>query len=419
VQALRSRQEPVDAVTVTAEIERAGKVEQAGGADYIADLSEAAAQAANVDHHGRIVRDAAQARRLRSLLAGAVAALDEGWAIGRLDGMRDAVGGVTDAATRLLAGRQRQDMHTHRDAVRLAVEQAQRSYEATRTGTHGDGLPWLLPMDHDGQRPTLASILPPMVGGDLIAIAARTGGGKTVSGWQLGHDVATATGRVTDYFTSEVDAAGVGMRSLARGSGVDGMRLRTGALTDGDIDRMMQYAKHRASVPVMVWDSPTQTIEYIGAMLRIIEAQRPEAERGGLVVIDYYQRVDSSEAARQRLDKTRRLEYVSRAAKVLAGTIGRPVVMLAQLRRDIEWGKERKEDIEGSKTLGDEASAVIIVRNAAADLPESAGAPPGYAEMTVAKSRNGAAGRTIAARFNGPHQQFEAWPGERWKPGRQ
>ena len=71
--------------------------------------------------------------------------------------------------------------------------------------------------------------------------------------------------------------------------------------------------------------------------------------------------------------------------------------------------------MEGSKKLGDESDAMVIIRNANADLPDGVEHPDGYAEAFVAKSRNGVTGRTLPMRFNGPGQQFEVWEGERWQ----
>lgn len=419
IQALRGRQQPIDAVTVQTELERTGRLDAAGGAEYVADLSEASATHMNVAHHGGIVRQAAQARALRSLFAGAVKALDEGWAMDGLSGMHAAAMGLTDAAVQSMAGRDKQRGHAHHEAVRFAVERAYAAYQALRDGSQAVGVPVLLPHvnEHDATARTLGDIIAPLAPTDLMVIAARTSSGKTVAGWQFAHDAAARTGRVVDYFTSEVDAGGMGGRSLARHAQVDSTRLRAGTITDAEVDRMLAYSKARARQPVMVWDAPMQTIEYISAMCRVADAARPEDERGGLVVIDYYQRTQSTEADRRRMDKHARLAYLSPVIKGLAMQLKRPVVLLAQLRRDLVWGQESKEDIDGSKTLGEEADVMVYIRNAQADLPES-DAPPGYAEFFVPKNRNGQVGGVLPVRFNGPRQQFEAWKGERWTPSR-
>ena len=62
--ALLARSEPIDAVTVSDELERMGALEQVGGRGFIFGLSSSVTVAANVKSHAQIVRDLALLRRV-------------------------------------------------------------------------------------------------------------------------------------------------------------------------------------------------------------------------------------------------------------------------------------------------------------------------------------------------------------------
>ena len=65
---LFNSQKPVDLVTLTEELKATGKLEEVGGADYLASLTSVVPTAANVQHYAKIVREKAM---LRSLISAA------------------------------------------------------------------------------------------------------------------------------------------------------------------------------------------------------------------------------------------------------------------------------------------------------------------------------------------------------------
>lgn len=66
IQGLSMQQEPVDVLTVVEELKRRGELETAGGALYIAELSDKVASAAHVEYHARIIAQKYLARELIS-----------------------------------------------------------------------------------------------------------------------------------------------------------------------------------------------------------------------------------------------------------------------------------------------------------------------------------------------------------------
>jgi len=66
IQGLAVQQKPVDVLTVVEELKRRGELQSAGGAVYIAELSEKVASAAHIEYHSRIIAQKYLARELIS-----------------------------------------------------------------------------------------------------------------------------------------------------------------------------------------------------------------------------------------------------------------------------------------------------------------------------------------------------------------
>ena len=66
IQGLAMQQKPVDVLTVVEELKQRGTLETAGGAVYIAELSEKVASAAHIEYHARIIAQKFLARELIS-----------------------------------------------------------------------------------------------------------------------------------------------------------------------------------------------------------------------------------------------------------------------------------------------------------------------------------------------------------------
>jgi len=56
--------QPIDLVSLTEELQRAGTLEAAGGAAYVSALADGLPRVANIEHHARIVKQKAALRRL-------------------------------------------------------------------------------------------------------------------------------------------------------------------------------------------------------------------------------------------------------------------------------------------------------------------------------------------------------------------
>jgi replicative DNA helicase len=124
-----------------------------------------------------------------------------------------------------------------------------------------------------------------------------------------------------------------------------------------------------------------------------------------MAVIDYLQIIQVPGKA-SRFEK---LGEISRGAKLLAKRLGIPVVLLAQISRDVERDNRRPllSDIRECGNVEQDADIVLFTHwQRQKDRPEQ------Y-EMILAKQRNGPARQCIKLLVNGAHYLI----GEVWEQG--
>jgi len=422
--ALRGAGASIDVAGVIGQIDRLGgpsRFNQAalttgGWADpaaFVEDCPTFATDAYNVEHHGARVRTAARARALRDLLAAvpekAVRTMSEG---GFDDAAIDSAAEVVVSAMMNFArGAPREHRHTLTKATRAAVERVQMLYDSK-----GDPVAGVTPWGIE----CLDDVLPAMEDGELYGLCARSGEGKTMVAWQIARRSALATGRICDFFTAEVDARGIATRHLSDFATVDGRQLQTGQLTDGEIARLLQAVK-RTGAPdgpgdlVEIHDAAPTTIEYVASTLRIIEATRAPERKGGLVVVDYWQRLKTI-ASTRGMSREQVLNHMAGELKTLAQIIRRPILLLAQLNREAyrqAAGRARPDHIRESSGQEHECTTLLGFH-----WPSKIGldAPEDYCEVYAMEGRTGASG-LIPLKHVGKYQRVEPWQGDPWQGG--
>jgi replicative DNA helicase len=130
-----------------------------------------------------------------------------------------------------------------------------------------------------------------------------------------------------------------------------------------------------------------------------------------LFVIDYLQLLNST-AARAKENRQQEIADISSGIKALAKELNVPVIVLAQLNREIEKDKNRKprmSDLRESGSIEQDADVVGLLYKPDADDDEAAtvesdGLP---VNLVIAKQRNGPTG-DINLTFLKPYTRFES-----------
>jgi replicative DNA helicase len=271
----------------------------------------------------------------------------------------------------------------------------------------------------DGRIPGLPSGFPDLdrmthgfKAGELITLAARPGHGKSVFALTVGTTVAMTakmrprpTGKTGGALlvSLEMSSASLLTRAVCQLRGLSMGDVMSGRLSGADIDRAMQETG-LLDCPLFFHDGSGQRISSIVSHAKTLH------KRHGIemLIVDYLQLVkpDSRE-------QTRDLEIgkVTGALKQLAMQLQIPVVMVAQLNRQIEnRAKPRPamSDLRESGNIEQDCDIILFITRDEHKDDRPMGRTVEKATMYLAKSRNGEVA-DIKLAFRGPNVRFEAW----------
>jgi replicative DNA helicase len=362
---------PMDPITLAAQLERMGVLEDVGK-PFLYGLGSGVPRSLNIAAYAAIIRGKALMRGLR------------------------------DHARLLLARTESADA----DATEL-LEEAERSVaQLSLTTTAGEWVsggelaselyPMVEALQHGPSSVTgvgtgfldLDRFTRGMQPGDLVLVGARPSQGKTALALQVAlhaasHDVPTA------FFSLEMARHPVGMRGVMAQAQVDGWRMLSGRLSPVEFQRVGEGLAALSGAQIYIDESPALSPIQARSKLR-----RLKAKAGlGLVVIDYLQLM-APLPEHKRENRTTQVSGISRVLKILARELNVPFLVLSQLNRGLERTSEKRpqlSDLRESGALEQDADVVLLLHRPETyepNKPELAG----VAELIIAKQRNGPIG---------------------------
>ena len=383
--ALYDRREPVDYMTLSDELSRAGQLEAVGGILYLGRLLEVVPTSLHIEEYGHIVERTALMRRLISA-GGKIAAL----------GYADAydVDTTLEKAEQLLFGvsqkRLTRDFESLSDILRAYLEQLEQLQEGERT-RYGV--------------PTGFIDLDRLTGGlqrsDLVILAARPSMGKTSLALNVAANAALRYKATIAMFSLEMSKSQLAARLLSTESGVDSSRLRGGRLNETEVRKLGHALDVLSEAPIYVDDSPGLSIMDVRLKARRLHA---DTERGvDLIIVDYLQLIEGS---RGRDNRVHEISEISRALKGLARELHVPVLALSQLSRAVESRTPHipmLSDLRESGSIEQDADVVMFIYRE--DHYNKDSEKKGIAEIHIAKHRNGPVGQ-VSLLFNERSTKF-------------
>lgn len=235
--------------------------------------------------------------------------------------------------------------------------------------------------------PRLDGILKGMRGGNLIIIGARPSVGKTAFALDLAVSAAKQ-GHKTLFYSMEMTSEELVQRLLSTYSGVQLSQIIDGQMDDNELLEYVQAGARISGLPVLIEDASNVTVETIRT--KAIEEQDVK-----IIFVDYIGLLQSTKNYQNR---NYELGAMSRDLKNLAMELKIPIVVLAQLNRNVNSDQEPNlSDLRDSGELEQNANKVIFLWNI--DEEE------GIRGVKVAKNRNGRIG-TVQMNFDGEHQKF-------------
>src|SRR5436305_7229028 len=377
---LKDKAEPVDALTVIAELERAGKLEEVGGAAFVHSLPTSVPSAGHARHYAQIVRDRAQLRRL----------------LGALREAQDQVWTFPGSARDLLDQTEAQIYQVaHQDAsadlVRLDEslhEEIDKLEELSLKGVSLTGTP-------SGFK-DLDDITGGFQPGNLIILAARPAMGKSAFALNMAQNATLGKGTEgrgavpVAVFSLEMSRVEIAHRLLGAQAKISGDALRKGQVKS-EWRRVLQASEKLPKAPLWIDDSSDLGIHELRAKVRRLKGRVPEL---GLVIVDYLQLMRPDDALENRVQQ---IGNISRGLKLLAGELKIPVLALSQLSRRLEERHDKRpmlSDLRESGNLEQDSDVVMFIYRDEVYNKDDEGddANAGKAELIIGKHRNGPIG---------------------------
>ncbi|SFD74781.1 replicative DNA helicase [Streptomyces aidingensis] len=376
--------EPADPITVADALAKSGELARAGGPGYLHALVQTVPTAANAAYYAEIVYERAMLRRL--LTAGQrVTALAQAGE-GDIEELQDAAAAELNAAIMQRADTETLPIGADDQDLIDTIETYQRGEQAT-------GIPTGF-IDLD-------SLTGGLMPGQMVIIAARPALGKSTLAMDFARHAAFGAGRTVAFFSLEMPRRELQLRCLSAQATVALHHLKSKEGMDArDWNRVAQHMAALREAPLLLDDSTDATVTGIKAKCRRIQ-QRQGLD---LVIIDYLQLLQSGRSR----PESRQVEVsdMSRSIKLLAKSLGVPVVVLSQLNREPEKRADKRpmiSDLRESGSLEQDADIVILLHRD--DAYEKEHPRSGEADLIVAKHRNGPTA-TVTVAFQGHYSRF-------------
>lgn len=216
----------------------------------------------------------------------------------------------------------------------------------------------------------------------LYVLAARPGCGKTAISLQIADNVAKQGGVL--FISLEMDSVQLTARRVSRICKIPASKLLLGGATDDEIAAASRAGHSLINVPLYLNKTLRCGVSEIRTMARKVKKLR-------LVVIDYLQLIKPNMRLRSRYEQ---ITEISGELKVLARTLGVPVLCLAQLNRGTESRADKKpmlSDLRDSGAIEQDADSVILLHRP--DMyDEDEKAESVQVKVNVAKNRHAGTG---------------------------
>ena len=348
-----------DAVTLKAEFEHSGVLEEVGGTAYLAQLLTAMVGIINAGEYGRAVHDAWLRRQLIDI--GETVVNNAFGADAELDGAQQIEAAEHSLFQLATDGAVSGGFVSFERALTEAIQGAERAFK--REG-HVSGLTTGL-RDLDAKMGGLHQ-------SDFVVLAGRPGMGKSSLAMKIAYGAAKALrheARATDpnalakkcvaVFSLEMSAEQLATRLLSEESLVSSDRIRRGDISQRDFDKFVQVSREIASLPIEIDDTPAITLSALRT-----RARRLKRTKGlSLIVVDYLQLMRPAAGTRPE-SRVMEIGQLTQGLKAIAKELSVPVLGLSQLSRAVEAREDKRpqlSDLRESGTIEQDADVVMFI----------------------------------------------------------
>ncbi|MEM9077958.1 MAG: replicative DNA helicase [Bacteroidota bacterium] len=368
--------EPVDLLTVSAQLKKDGKLETVGGDFYLIKLTQKVASSAHIEFHARIIL---QKYIQRSLIKISNEIIEDAY-----NESTDVFDLLDSAEAKLYEVTQGNLKRSAETALDLVIQAKKKIEEiSNKEGTSG------IPSGFDKLDKLTSGWQP----SDLVIVAARPGMGKTALTLSMARNIAVNSNIPVAFFSLEMSSVQLITRLISSETGLSSEKLRTGQLEKHEWEQLNVKVKALEKAPLFIDDTPSLSIFDLRAKARRLASQHGIK----LIIIDYLQLMTAG-GSQKGGNREQEISTISRNLKALAKELNVPVIALSQLSRAVETrgGSKRPilSDLRESGAIEQDADIVsFIYRPEYYKIDEwddeERTPTQGQAEFIVAKHRNG------------------------------
>ena len=381
-----NKAEPVDIITLKAELSSIGKLDEVGGMEYIAKLPDKAPLVANVEKYIKIVEDKSM---MRKLIDTANEILTLGY-----DTTQEVDVLMEDAQKKIFNAIESKNQKGYTQIKDILAENFKNLEILYNQKQHITGVPsGFIDLDYATAG---------FHNSDLVIVAARPGMGKSAFATNIVENAAIKSNIPAVIFSLEMSKEQVANRMLCSQALVDSNKIRTGRLDPQDFEKIAEASGVLYSAPIYIDDTPGISIMEIRAKCRKLKIEHDI----GLIVIDYLQLIQGS--GKRGQSRENEIGEISRSLKILAKEINVPVIALSQLSRGAEQRQDHLpllSDLRESGSIEQDADMVVFIHRDEYYNKEDS-EEKGIANIILAKNRSGSQG-TYKLAWLGNYTKFE------------
>jgi replicative DNA helicase len=393
IRSLQSRSQPIDILTVTAELRSTGEIELVGGAFYITELTNRVASAANIEFHARIIIQQYIKRELISLSS---------------DTINQCYEDTTDILELLTIYEARKDefmgtVSSRKEKLNAEVlaETIQHLQTVSYSISGVTGLPsGLVELDR---------LTTGWQKSDLVIVAARPGMGKTSFVLSCATHAGLKEHERVVFFSLEQPNVQLMQKEIAIHTQVPLWKFKKNKLDPEDWSQINSFVPELNAAQIIWDDTASLSLIEFRAKCRRLHAKG----KLGLIIIDYLQLMTLGNP-NFRGTRENEITKISMGLKQVAKELNVPVVALSQLSRKVEdrpGGAKRPQlsDLRESGAIEQDADMVIFIYRPeyyGIEYDTNNNPTEGLAELIVAKNRHGETG-DVCTKFNKNTTGFE------------